>query len=54
MCICKNIYIYTYANLQKRLLSDINLKPYIWWRYIDDIFLIWEDGEESLNCSQKR
>ena len=54
MCIWKNIYIYTYANLQKRLLSDINLKPYIWWRYIDDIFLIWEDGEESLNCSQKR
>ena len=24
------IYISTYANLQKRLLSDIDLKPYIW------------------------
>ena len=22
------------ADLQKRLLSDIDLKPYIWWRYI--------------------
>ena len=36
------------ADLEKRLLSDIDLKPYIWWRYIDDIFLIWEHGEESL------
>ena len=36
------------ADLEKRLLSDIDLKPYIWWRYIDHIFLIWEHGEESL------
>ena len=36
------------ADLEKSLLSDIDLKPYIWWRYIDDIFLIWEHGEESL------
>ena len=20
----------------------------IWWRYIDDIFFVWEHGEESL------
>ena len=31
-----------------RLLSDIEPKPYILWRYIDDIFLIWEHGEISL------
>ena len=36
------------ADLEKRLLFDIDLKPYIWWRYIDYIFLIWEHGEESL------
>ena len=36
------------ADLEKWLLSDIDLKPYIWWRYIDDIFLIWEHGEEFL------
>ena len=36
------------ADLEKRLLSDIDLKPYICWRYIDDIFLIWEHGEEYL------
>ena len=36
------------AGLEKRLLSDIDLKSYIWWRYIDDIFRTWEHGEESL------
>ena len=36
------------ADLEKRLLSDIDLKPYIWWRNIDDIFLIWEHSEQSL------
>ena len=36
------------ADLEKRFLSDIDLKPYIWWSYIDDIFLIWEHGQESL------
>ena len=33
--------------MEKRLLSDINLKPYI-RRDINDIFLIWEHVEESL------
>ena len=32
-------------------------RPMIWWRYIDDIFFIWNDGEESLtefvNFAQK-
>ena len=36
------------ADLEKRLLSDTDLKPYIWWRYIDDVFLTWEHAEESL------
>ena len=36
------------TDLEKRFLSDIGLKPYIWWRYIDYIFLIWKHGEESL------
>ena len=30
------------------LLSEIELKPYLWWRYIDDIFFLWEHGEEKL------
>ena len=24
------------------------LKPYLWQRYIDDIFFLWENGEEKL------
>ena len=42
------------ADLEKRLLSDIDLKPYIWWRYIGDIFLIWGHGEESLKLLLER
>ena len=42
------------ADLEKRLLSHIDLKPYIWWRYIDNTFLIWEHGEESLNLFVER
>ena len=29
-------------------LSQIELKPYLWWRYIDEIFFLWENGEEKL------
>ena len=23
-------------------------KPLVWWRYIDDIFMIWQHGEDKL------
>ena len=36
-------------DLEKRLLSDIDLKPYLWWRFIDDILIICKHGEGSLN-----
>ena len=36
------------ADLEERFLQNIETKPRIWWRYIDDIFFIWEHGEESL------
>ena len=36
------------AHLEERILKDSELKPHIWWRYIDDIFFIWEHGEDSL------
>lgn len=35
-------------NLERRLLRDAEVKPYIWWRYIDDIFIIWTEGERKL------
>ena len=40
-------------SLEKDILSNILLKPLVWWRYIDDIFMMWEHGEETLktlNC----
>jgi len=36
------------ANLEEKFLSSCELKPFVWWRFIDDIFLIWQHGEESL------
>ena len=42
-----------YANLfmrelEETLLKNHEYKPTVWWRYIDDIFFIWEHGESSL------
>lgn len=42
-----------YANLfmhdlESKLLDLAPVKPYLWLRYIDDIFMIWIAGEESL------
>ena len=36
------------AALEEKILSKVKKKPSVWWRYIDDIFVIWEHGEESL------
>ena len=36
------------ADLEGKILNDLEEKPMIWWRYIDDIFFVWEHGEESL------
>ena len=34
--------------MMKAYFKKTGKKPLIWWRYIDDIFFIWTDGEESL------
>ena len=36
------------ADLEEKNLGDIELQPHIWWKCIDDIFFIWEHGEDSL------
>ena len=36
------------TKLEEEILREVELKPYLWWRYIDDIFFIWEHGEEKL------
>ena len=44
----------SYANLfmgklEREFLLTQDLKPRVWWRFIDDIFAIWTHGEQSLN-----
>ena len=34
--------------LERQLISHALIKPHTWWWYIDDIFIIWTEGEESL------
>ena len=34
-------------------LKTQQLQPFIWLRYIDDIFFIWTHGEEQLNLFLK-
>ena len=41
------------AELEEKLLGSYELKPEVWWRYIDDIFMIWEHGEENLQKFMK-
>ena len=36
------------AELEETILKEADFKPYLWWRYIDDIFFLWEHGEEKL------
>ena len=44
----------SFANLflgqfESNALSNSPFKPHTWWRYIDDIFMIWTEGLENLN-----
>ena len=45
----------SYANifmgrLEQRLLKNQSKQPMVWWRFIDDIFLVWTHGETSLQA----
>ena len=44
----------SYANLfmgvlEQQMLSSYKYKPLAYFRYVDDIFMIWTEGEETLN-----
>ena len=44
----------SFANLflghfESNALLNSPFKPHTWWRYIDDIFMIWTEGLENLN-----
>ena len=36
------------GKLEEEFLEAQSLKPIVWWRYIDDIFMLWQHGEENL------
>ena len=36
------------GDLEEKILEKSALKPLVWWRYIDDIFMLWQHGEENL------
>ena len=36
------------GDLKERILQNCSFKLLMWWRYIDEIFLLWQHGEEKL------
>ena len=37
------------AQLEEKFLNTYHLAPLVWWRYIDNIFMIWPHSEEELD-----
>ena len=37
------------SSLEEELLSKCEVRPWAWYRYIDDVFFIWTDGEQKLS-----
>ena len=43
-------YAYLFmGDLEQKISAQSPLKPLVWWRYIDDVFMISPHGEEKLN-----
>ena len=36
------------GDLEEKILKDCDKKPLTWWRYIDDIFMLWQHGKKEL------
>ena len=36
------------GDLEERFFSDCDISPLLWWRYINDIFMLWQHGEKEL------
>ena len=36
------------TELEEEILSEIELKSYLWWRYIDHNYFLWRHREENL------
>ena len=38
-----------FDKLERNFLASTSYKPFVWWRFIDDIFAIWNWGVERLH-----
>ena len=36
------------AELEKRFIQSIPFQPWLWWRLLDDVFMIWTHGRVCL------
>ena len=36
------------GKFEKQALEGAKIKPYVWWRFLDDIFIIWTENEDEL------
>ena len=36
------------AESEEDIIKEFEYKPYLWWRYINDVFSLWEHGENKL------
>ena len=36
------------GNFEQLAIENAPLKLFVWWRYIDGIFMIWTEGEDNL------
>ena len=36
------------GDLEERFFSGCDISPLVWWRYIDNIFMLWQHGEKEL------
>ena len=45
---------YLYGSPRGRFSRNTYKKPWLWWRYIDDIFMIWQHGEDELKIFLKK
>ena len=44
------LYAYIYMDeVETKFLKTQELQPLVWFRYIDDIFFIWNHSEDELN-----
>ena len=39
------------VELEEEIIKESEYKPYLWWKYINDIFFLWKHAENKLKSS---